>query len=238
MKKQLKNLLPAQDMEFFELTDEALLALLVGSCSPSNEKLDIAGRIIESAGGIGGFLDIDFADLCKLKGVSPATACRILAAVEFGSRVLFTRMDGNKLNSSMKVFEHFFPLFAREKVEVFMCVLLDSKLMINTLKEISRGTLTASLVHPRDAFKEAVRRSASGIIFVHNHPSGDPEPSLEDVRITRRLFNVGELICIPVIDHVIIGSASTYYSFADSGELKAANIQDYGGDLLKQGFVC
>lgn len=233
MNERLKNLLSARDMEFSELSDEALLALLLGGSNPSDEKLKLARRVIESAGGVSGFSDIDFAELCKLRGVGPATASRVLAAVELGSRVLCRKTGGEKINSSRKVFEHLYPLFARESVEVFVCVLLDAKLRIITSREISRGTLTASLVHPRDAFKEAVRKSASGVIFVHNHPSGDAEPSLEDVRITRRLSDVGELLGIPVLDHIIIGGASSYYSFADSGEIKAAEIQGSRGVFLR-----
>ncbi len=225
MMNKRKKLSTPHIAEFSEVSDDALLARILGGCYPSPRKLDFARRLIDSAGGVGGFSDIDFTELCEFEGVGPATASRILAAVEFGSRVLSGRKEGDRLNSSRVVFDRFYPLFVRESVEVFVCVLLDAKLRVIAAREISRGTLTASIVHPREAFREAVRKSASAVIFVHNHPSGDPEPSFEDVRITKRLSDVGELLGIPLIDHIIIGSASSYYSFADSGQIKAADLK-------------
>ncbi len=108
---------------------------------------------------------------------------------------------------------------AEEAVEVFGILLLDTKHRVNRWYQVSRGTLDASLVHPREVFCPAIRDLAAGIILAHNHPSGDPAPSREDVAMTRRLVEAGELLGIAVLDHVIIGDTGRYCSFKETGRL-------------------
>jgi DNA repair protein RadC len=116
------------------------------------------------------------------------------------------------------VFEAFYPQMRDVKKEVFKLLLLDSKNHVLKAVQVSEGSLNSSVVHPREVYNTAIRESASAVIFVHNHPSGDPAPSEEDVRLTARLKEVGETVGIRVLDHIIIGEGR-YYSFLDEGTL-------------------
>jgi DNA repair protein RadC len=119
------------------------------------------------------------------------------------------------------VFEHYAQKLSGVKKERFYCLLLDTRNRFLHDERVSEGTLTASLVHPREAFRAAVREAASAVIFVHNHPSGDPSPSREDVELTSRLAEAGKILGIRVLDHVIVADDG-WYSFSDQGELPSA----------------
>jgi DNA repair protein RadC len=121
--------------------------------------------------------------------------------------------------ASQEVAEYFQPRLRGTKKEEFRCVLLDTKNRIIREEPVSTGSLTASLVHPRETFKAAVRESAAAVIFVHNHPSGDTKPSQEDILLTKRLVQAGDLLGIRVLDHVIVGDGD-HFSFRDSGLLQ------------------
>ena len=123
---------------------------------------------------------------------------------------------GQKFSCSVEIFRHFQPRMAHLRKECFWAVLLNGKNRLLRLTRVSEGSLTASLVHPREVFRPAVLEAAASLLCVHNHPSGDPAPSSEDLQITRRLVEVGLLIGIRVLDHVIVG-ANEYFSFADEG---------------------
>lgn len=125
---------------------------------------------------------------------------------------------GARFRSGAEIFQHYHHRLRDLKVEQFWCVLLDGKNRVKGEALISQGSLTASLVHPREVFAPAIRQSAGAIVFVHNHPSGDPTPSVEDVEITRRLCAVADLVGIRVLDHVVIGDGS-YTSFLERGLL-------------------
>jgi DNA repair protein RadC len=127
---------------------------------------------------------------------------------------------GTRVSSSRDLFEHFHPMLRDVKHELFKVVLLDAKNTVLKELTVSKGSLTLSIVHPREVFAPAVRESAAAVIFLHNHPSGDPTPSLEDRQLTDRLVEAGRLLGIRVLDHVILGE-SRYVSFADEGWLKA-----------------
>ena len=122
------------------------------------------------------------------------------------------------MRSSEDVFHHFRDSLAKEKRELFYVILLNNKNRKIREVKISEGSLTASLVHPREVYNPVIRESAAAVIFVHNHPSGDPAPSQEDIEITRRLKEVGDVMGVRVLDHVVIG-VERYYSFSDSGIL-------------------
>lgn len=122
------------------------------------------------------------------------------------------------MNKSQQVFGYFSPRLRGAKKEFFVLILLDQKNKVIRDVTISEGSLTSTIVHPREVFSPALRESAASVIFLHNHPSGDPSPSREDQAITKRLVDVGHLLGIPVLDHVIIGSDS-YFSFADAGQI-------------------
>jgi DNA repair protein RadC len=125
---------------------------------------------------------------------------------------------GQPLRSSEDVFQHFRHDLEKEKRELFYVVLLNNKNKKMREVKISEGSLTASLVHPREVYNPVIRESAAAVIFVHNHPSGDPAPSQEDIEITRRLKEVGQVMGVRVLDHVVIGH-DRYFSFSDRGML-------------------
>jgi DNA repair protein RadC len=162
------------------------------------------------------------AELATHTGLGPAKAASILAAFEIGRRFSGKPMEAvSAFRESRQVFDHFAARFSGLRREVFYCLLLDTRNRYLREERISEGSLTASLVHPREAFRAAVREAASAVIFAHNHPSGDPAPSREDADLTRRLWEAGRVLGIRVLDHVIVGAAH-HYSFADEGEFPPA----------------
>ncbi len=214
------------------LADHQLLAMLLVVGCAGHDAESISRDVIEASGGVGGLADISHVELCRIKGIGPARAAALLASLELGRRALSGASAGERLGSSSEVHKAFWPWMAQEKIEVFSCAMVDAKLRLIRTEVISRGTLTASIVHPREAFRPAVRNAASGVIFAHNHPSGDPHPSDEDRRITGRLEEVGRILGIPLLDHVIIGAGSTFYSFADAGDLQP-QASAYRGMVLR-----
>lgn len=214
------------------LDDSQLLALVMRRGSSGPDALRLSGEVMRAVGGLAGLADLTYAELCAVRGLGPAKAAAILAAVELGRRTIARVTPGERLGSSNDVYRAFFPGMAAERAEVFSCAMVDAKLRLIRMELISRGTLTASIVHPREAFRPAVRSSASGVIFAHNHPSGDPLPSDEDRRITGRLEEVGRILGIPLLDHVIVGADGSYYSFADSGALESHS-PGYRGMVLR-----
>jgi DNA repair protein RadC len=151
--------------------------------------------------------------------MGPAKVAQLKAAIELGRRSLATPLStGTRISSSVELYRHFHPMLRDQKHEIFKVVLLDAKNSFVKETTVSKGSLTLSVVHPREVFAFAVRESAAGVIFLHNHPSGDPTPSLEDRQLTDRLVAAGHLLGIPVLDHIVIGD-SRYVSFADEGWL-------------------
>ncbi len=212
-------------------TDEELLREVLEAGRVGQADL-LAGEVMAAAGGAAGLAEMSQSELCRFKGIGPARASGLIAALELGRRALANFQPGVRLGCSSDAAGAFWPLLAREKTEVFTCAMVDAKLRLIRTEVISRGTLTASIVHPREAFRPAVRNAASGVIFAHNHPSGDPVPSDEDRRITGRLEEVGRILGIPLLDHVIIGRGPQYYSFADSGDLEP-QLPGYRGMVLR-----
>ena len=161
-------------------------------------------------------------ELLQVQGIGPAKACEIKAAFELGRRRLARQGGGLvQFRSSRDVAQYYMPLLAGLKRErQFQVVLLDQKNKIIKDVMVSQGSLTASVVHPREVFNMAIRDSAAAIICVHNHPSGDPQPSREDRALTTRLSEAGRLLGIQVLDNIIVGR-DTYMSFADEGLLDA-----------------
>jgi len=162
------------------------------------------------------------AELAQHSGVGPAKAATLAAALELGRRAASRPMEfGTAFRSSDQVYAHYGVRVAGLKRERFFCLLLDARNRCLREETVSEGSLTGSLVHPREAFRAAVREAASAVIFAHNHPSGDPSPSREDVELTRRLCDAGKVLGIRVLDHVVLGHGN-YYSFADEGGLPPA----------------
>ena len=156
-------------------------------------------------------------ELVREPGVGRVTAVRVSAALALARRLSGERLPrGRRLRESGEIFRAFHERLRDLRKERFLTVLLDGKNRVLREDLVSEGILTASLVHPREVFGPAIREAAGGIVLVHNHPSGDPEPSAEDVEVTRRLCAVGELVGIRVLDHVVIGDGR-YVSFLERG---------------------
>lgn len=208
------------------LSDAQLLAILLRTGRPDFSAVQVAIELLGRVGSIGGLAMCGIEELCAIQGIGPAKAAQLKAAVELGRRSLATPLStGTRISSSADLFKHFHPILRDRKQELFKVVLLDAKNTVIKESTVSEGTLTLSLVHPREVFASAVREAAAAVIFLHNHPSGDPTPSLEDRQLTERLTEAGRLLGIPVLDHVIIGDGR-YVSFADQGWIKGQHNRD------------
>ncbi len=201
------------------LGDNELLAVVLGAGTRGTSALTVADQVLQAAGGVHGLLKCGHQDLCHVAGVGAARAAQVLAAVELGRRTLARSPDERMpMRSPRDVAEHLLPEYGGRAVEHFGIVLLDTKHRVMKITVLSVGTLDRSVVHPREVFREAAAARASGIVLFHNHPSGDPAPSNEDLALTRRLVEAGELMGIEVLDHVIL-SATRYCSVREIGRL-------------------
>lgn len=203
------------------LSETDLLAILLrtGNASTGENALDQARYLLAQFDGLKGIDEAAIAELIAVKGIGPAKAAQLKAGLEIGRRIGQKKWEaGHFLRSSEDVFRHFRKQLERENRELFYVVLLTNKNRKIREVKVSEGSLTASLVHPREVYNPVIRESAAAVIFVHNHPSGDPAPSPEDLEITRRLKEVGEVMGIRVLDHVVIGH-ERYFSFSDKGLL-------------------
>ncbi len=201
------------------LTETELLAIILrnGNASTGETAIDHARLLLSQFGGLKGIDEASVHELAKVKGIGPAKVAQIKACLEISRRIGHQPWEsGQPLRSSEDVFRHFRDNLGKEKRELFYVVLLNNKNRKIREVKISEGSLTASLVHPREVYNPVIRESAAAVIFVHNHPSGDPAPSPEDLDITRRLTEDGEVMGIRVLDHVVIGR-DRYFSFSDKG---------------------
>lgn len=195
-----------------------LLVLLIGSGGRAGSAWLVAVRLGEFFGGsLHRLAALDVAALERVPGVGTATAARIAAALELGRRAAADRVGpGDHVRGPADVFARLGPRLRDVAQEEFHALLLNARHRVIREVLVTRGTVDASLIHPREVFRPAVSEGASGVILVHNHPSGDPTPSPEDRAVTRQLAEAGRALGIPVLDHVVIGR-SRYASLA--GEL-------------------
>ncbi len=201
------------------LSDSELLAILLNNGTKDKSAITLAREIIEENDGIRNLSNITVEELSKIKGIGLAKACRIISALELGRRVsVASGLQKFKVSSPQDIGNVYMEELRYKKKEIFRVVLLNTKNVIIGAKDISEGSLNSSIVHPREVFLEAIKKSANKIILLHNHPSGDPGPSSEDISITRRLINAGQIIGIEVLDHVIIGDGNIY-SFKENGQI-------------------
>ena len=201
------------------LGDNELLAIIVGHGSRQISALDVANLVLDAAAGVHGLTRVSRDELGRVKGVGAAKAAQILAAVELGRRTL-SRTPGDRVqfDGPEDVAAYLVPQYGSRSVEHFGIVLLDTKHRVLRTRVLSVGTLDASLVHPREVFREATLGGAAAIVLFHNHPSGDPVPSGDDVALTTRLVRAGDLMGVDVIDHIIVADAC-YCSFKETGRL-------------------
>ena len=201
------------------LGDNELVAIVLGQGQPRASALDLANGILASVGSVAGLARAAHDELTRIRGIGAARAAQVLAAVELGRRsVAHAAREGVQMTSPRAVAEYLLPQYGNRRVEHFGVLLLDTKHRVLRSTVLSVGTLDASIVHPREIFREAVAGGAAAIVLFHNHPSGDPEPSREDTRLTERLIAAGVLMGIDVIDHVILGDAR-YFSYREKGSL-------------------
>jgi DNA repair protein RadC len=201
------------------LSDAQLLAIILRTGSGEKGVLGLSMALLDSFKTLRNIDAASISELSSMKGLGTAKIAQIKAAFELGKRLMGEPSDGKPVfSSSHSIYSYFAPRFKNLKKEFFIGVLLDAKNRLIRECKVSEGTLTNSLIHPREAFKEAVKESAASVIFVHNHPSGDPTPSRDDIVITERLKSAGDIIGISVLDHVIIGDGK-YVSLKEKGVL-------------------
>jgi len=196
------------------LGDNELIAVILGQGGAGRTALDLGAAVLACAGGPTGLSRVSLTDLQRLDGVGIARAAQILAAVELGRRTLSATLERRQFTKPRDVAAWLLPQFGGAPVEQFGTVLLDTKLRLIGVKVVSIGSLDASTAVPRDVFREAVAARAAAVIVFHNHPSGDPSPSRDDVAVTRQLIAAGTLLGIQVVDHVVLGTV-TYFSFSE-----------------------
>lgn len=202
------------------LGDNELLAVILGSGTSDMDSLAMANAVLETVGGVHGLIKADSDDLRRVPGVGSARAAQMLASLEFGRRTLLkTPPLRPRLATPKDVALRLLPEFGAGAVEQFGVVLVDARHQLLRTRILSIGTVDRSVVHPREVFREAVSARATGIVLFHNHPSGDPAPSPDDVALTKRMVAAGELMGIEVIDHLIL-TATRYLSFRDLGRLR------------------
>jgi len=197
------------------LGDNELLALVLSQGIAKRGALQLASEMLADLGGLSGLVRASHDQLCRYKGIGETRAGRIIAALELGRRTLLPHAERVLISEPRDVALLLTPEFGARTQEHFGIVLLDARHRVRRTRVLSIGSIDGTYVHPREVFAEAVTSGAKAIVLFHNHPSGDPTPSGDDLALTRRLEAAGELVGIEVLDHVIVANNS-YYSFKES----------------------
>jgi DNA repair protein RadC len=202
------------------LNEHELLAIILGNGTRDTSALELANQLLETYQGLRHLQEASLEELKQAKGIGPAKAASIKATFEIGRRVaidLNNRISIKSPEDVQQIVSQFLgPAMRDYDREHFLVLYLDRKGGLIVKEDVSVGGLHSSIVHPREVFKTAVKRSAASIILAHNHPSGDPAPGREDIDITRRLIEAGQIVGIEIIDHVVIGD-NRYCSFKEKG---------------------
>ena len=200
-----------------QLSNSELIALVISSGTKKRTAVELSQDILSYFDGLKGLFNLRAEEIKQIKGIGVAKASQLRAVIELSKRLHIANSDVKKvIKNPQNVVGILMPELRFLKHEVFGVVLLDTKNQVISTPRISKGGLSSSIVHPREVFKEAIRRSSAAIILYHNHPSGKPEPSQEDIKITNRLIKAGKLIGIEVLDHVVIGD-NVYISMKEKG---------------------
>jgi DNA repair protein RadC len=201
------------------LSDAELVALVLGAGRRGQNAVELAADLLAAVGGLSGLAQADEPQLVSLPGIGAARAAVVRAALELGRRASGARPErGQRLGAASEVWAYYRARLAFTAVEEFWVLGLDVRHRLLFEACIARGCLTGVEVHPREVYRPLIRAAAAAVIFCHNHPSGDPSPSRQDLELTRRLREVGDLVGITVLDHVVV-AADGYTSFADRGWL-------------------
>jgi DNA repair protein RadC len=196
------------------LGDDELLGMVLGTGVKHRPVREIAAELLSSSGGVGGLSRASPRELAQVAGVGTARAARVTAAFELGRRAVDAIHHRETVGRAEDVYRCVAPRVAGLAQEVFIVLGVDIRNGLLDIVEVARGSVAGVEVHPREVFRPLVRMAAAGGVLVHNHPSGDATPSAEDIELTKRLREVGRLIGIPIIDHVVIGDRS-YRSIAE-----------------------
>lgn len=202
------------------LSNEELISIILRTGTKNMSVKDLSNNILSSITDITDLKDITINKLKSISGIGSIKAITLLSSIELGKRVYYSNnSDRIILNNSKKIYDYLYLELKDKKQEYFYALYLDSKNKLIDKKILFIGTLNRSIVHPREIFKYAYLLSASTIICVHNHPSGDVIPSKEDILLTNNLVEIGKIQGIKIIDHIIIGNKN-YYSFYENGDIK------------------
>lgn len=200
------------------LSTPELLAIILRVGSRGDSAITLASRILAEFDGLERLGCSSVEELCQVRGVGKAKAVQILAAIELGKRVASTPGSSSEpVASPADVGRQMGPVLGHLDREHFCALMLNTRGQVVANATVSIGSLNASLVHPRELFRDAVRHSAASMILVHNHPSGDVTPSEEDIRLTRRLTKCGDLMGIQIVDHVIVSRGHRFLSMKEQG---------------------
>lgn len=200
------------------LSAQELLALILGRGVSGESVLTTAQKLLVQFGSVKNIAGATIEQLCEIKGIGPAKAVQIKASFELGKREELDTVppSGIDIKNPEAVVKSIRATIKDKAKEHFKLILLNTRNKIIGISTISIGTLNANLVHPREVFKDAIVHNAASVVLVHNHPSGDPEPSEDDLEITKRLIKSGKLLGIEVMDHIIVAKDS-FFSFKEKG---------------------
>ena len=199
------------------LTDAELIAILLRTGTAEKSAIDIASEMTADGGLYKRLAGITrLSELTNIKGLGQAKAATVLAALEIGRRIASAKpIEKIHLSCPQDVADFLMPRLRYAAKEQFVVILLNNKNKVIGTEVVSEGSLSSSIVHPREVYAPAILHHAAAIMVAHNHPSGDPKPSIEDEEVTRQLLRSGKVLGIPMIDHVIIGDGN-YYSFLEN----------------------
>ena len=201
------------------LSDEELIAIFLRTGLKGCNVLELAARLKRAAGSLTALGRMEAREITQCcKGIGSAKAATLAAVFELGHRAVKESMVREDMSNPSAVYDYLAGDLRYEQQEIFVVLMLDTRRRLIRRSNISKGTLNRTMVHPRDVFREAIISNAGSIILAHNHPSGDPTPSKPDRELTRELISAGNVLHIPILDHIIIGAGSTpFYSFREKG---------------------
>lgn len=222
-RRRLRNKFLKAGLEAFH--DYEIVELLLTLGTPRKDCKQQAKNAIKKFKGLKGVLDASLEELQEIKGIGPVNAFGIKLFQEISEQYLKEKIIGKEiiLKSSKTVFDYLYQSMQKDRKEIFKVLFLDGKNKLIEVEDLFEGCLTSSVVYPREIMKKVLKYDAAALIFVHNHPSGDPSPSQSDKKITEGLVSAGNIMELKVLDHIIIGD-NKYYSFADEGLIEEYNL--------------
>ncbi len=199
------------------LKNAELIAIILRTGTHGENVLNLAARLLNECGGLGGLARKPYSDLNQIKGIGAVKAIELNAVFELGRRMLIETPDERPIVKSPEDTANLLADMRASEQEIMRTVLLDTKNRVLGTPTVYRGSLHTTVIRITELFREAVRQNCAAMIIAHNHPSGDPTPSPEDVAVTREIMQAGKLLDIDVLDHVVIGAGNRYYSLKEHG---------------------